>query len=77
VYLTDVRRKAKILGDIRMILGRMISESYKTDSEIFWTLQLARFKDMGTYGLDILRRRRDIRSLTASAVLDKYKIPGG
>ena len=52
--LADVGGETKVLGDIGMVLGWMITKCDKAYSEIFWTLKFSRLKNIGTDGLDIL-----------------------
>ena len=52
--LADIGGETKILGDIGVVLGWMVTKSDKPNSEIFWTLKLSRLKNMGTDGFDIL-----------------------
>ena len=52
--LADIGGETKILGDISVVLGWMVTKSDKPNSEIFWTLKFSRLKNMGTDGFDIL-----------------------
>ena len=52
--LADIGGETKVLGDVGVVLGRMIAKCDKAYSEIFWTLKFSRLKNVGTDGLDIL-----------------------
>lgn len=36
VHLLDVGRKSKVFGDVGVVLGRVVSEGYQADAEVFW-----------------------------------------
>jgi hypothetical protein len=39
--LADIGRKAKILGDVRVVLGWMIAEGDQADAQVLWGLEAA------------------------------------
>lgn len=72
--LVDIGGEPKVLGDIGVVLWRVISVGYETNAEILLSLQLAGLEDMLADGLDILRGRGDVAALATCAVLDEDKI---
>ena len=71
VYGRDVRREAKILRDICVILRWMVTVSDEADSEVLLCLELARLEDVLTYSLNVLCCRLYVAALTARTVLYK------
>jgi hypothetical protein len=74
VHRADVAREAKVLGDVRVVLRRVVAEGDEPDAQVLRRLQLARLEDVRADGLDVLRRGGDVGALAPCAVLDKYKI---
>lgn len=72
--LADVGREAKVLGDIGVVLWRMIAVRDEADAEVLLRLELARLEYMLADGLDVLGRGRDVAALAACAVLDKDEV---
>ena len=76
VHFTDVGGKAKVLGHIGVVLGRMVTKCDEANTQIFLGLQTPRLVDVATYLSDVLRRRGDVAALAACAVLYKDEITG-
>lgn len=74
MHLADIGRKAKVFGNICMVLRGMIPVRHQADSQVLLRLEFPRFEDMRTYGFDVLRSRLYVASLTSSAVLYEDEI---
>lgn len=72
--LVDIGGESKVLGDIGVVLWRVISVGYETNAEIFLCLQLAGLEDMLADRLDVLRCGGNVAALAPCAVLDEDKI---
>ena len=76
MHLGNVGGETKVFNHISVVLWWMITVGNQSDAEVLLGLQLARFKDMGADGLDVLGSRSDVASLASRAILDEYKISG-
>lgn len=74
MHLRDVGREAKILGDVRVVLRRVVAVRDEADAEVFAGLQLAGLVDVVANLFDVLRRRCDVAALAARAVLHEDEV---
>ncbi len=75
MYLADIRREPKILGDIRVVLRWMVSEGDEPDAQVFLGLKAPRFIYVSAYLFDVLGCRGNVAPLAAGTVLHEHQIP--
>jgi len=77
VDLTNVGREAKVLGDVGVVLGRVIAKGDEAYTEVFSTLKLAALEDVCADLLDVAGRGGDVAALATCAILDEDEIAAG
>lgn len=74
MHFTDVGRETKVLGDVGVVLWRVVAVGDEADPEVLARLELARFEDVFADELDVFRRGGDVGALGACAVLDEDEV---
>lgn len=73
----DVRGKAKVLGDVGVILRGVVAKGDEADAEVIRVGEPTVGDNVGTDALDMDGRVGDVGSLGARRVLDEHKIAAG
>jgi hypothetical protein len=76
VDLLNIRGKAKILGDVGVVLWRMVTEGDEADAEVFWVQEAAVGDDVSADTLDVDGRVGNVGPLRAGRVLDEHEVAG-
>lgn len=70
----DIRGEPKVLGDVRMVLRRVVAVRDEPDPKVLAGLQLARLVDVVAYFFDVLCCGRNVAALAAGTVLHEDEV---